>query len=756
MAVIVCAARPAPGRTVWHVDDGAAAGGDGKTWATAFPELREALVSARAGDEIRVAGGTYRPDYDPAAGRHTGDRGATFELPDGVAVLGGYAGLDAPADPDRRDPALHATVLSGDLAGDDGPDFAGNSENSFHVVTASAAGPSSRLDGLTITAGNADGEDAPATCFGGPDSGAPCSPDAGCPGAPCVSLDSVGAGLICFAGSPVVTRCRIVDNFAAFQGAGMMLKSGSDLLIADCLFAGNRALDNGGAMYMGGSSPAILRCTFEGNSAARYAGAICHRDLSNSLIVDCRFIANTAAEEAETGGGAIVDASSSPMFVECAFEHNVSFMGRAGALYNKFGFDPDLGGSNPLLVECTFTDNTAMTGGAVYNEESGPTLSRCAFRGNDATAGEGGGAIWNAGGGPTIEDCTFVDNAGFNGGGVYNGNHSRAMIARSVFRGNRAVNDNGGGISNVESDVLIAGCTFSGNSATGEGFVVGGGVSNYLSSPTVTGCVFEGNTAGFGGGGLYNENAGSGGATVTRCAFLGNAAPNGGGIYNFLSSPLISDCLIAGNDATGRGGGVDSDFDSSPLIRHCTIVGNHAGSGGGMNNDNVLGSVTVWQCIVWGNAPDQIADDTGTPSEVAFSDVEGGWGGPGEENMDRTPGFHDPGAGDWRLVAGSPCVDAGDPAYLPGAGARDLAGNVRVAPGSVKGPARADMGAYELQPACPGDLDGDGRVGIGDLLVVLGAWGRAARADRAADLDGDGSVGDPDLVILLGSWGFCS
>ena len=35
-----------------------------------------------------------------------------------------------------------------------------------------------------------------------------------------------------------------------------------------------------------------------------------------------------------------------------------------------------------------------------------------------------------------------------------------------------------------------------------------------------------------------------------------------------------------------------------------------------------------------------------------------------------------------------------------------------------------DMGAYEFQPpACPGDTDGDGTVGILDFLTVLGTWG---------------------------------
>ncbi len=59
----------------------------------------------------------------------------------------------------------------------------------------------------------------------------------------------------------------------------------------------------------------------------------------------------------------------------------------------------------------------------------------------------------------------------------------------------------------------------------------------------------------------------------------------------------------------------------------------------------------------------------------------------------------------------------------------------------------------EIQPM-PGDLDGDGQVGVKDLLILLGDWGPCPlKGDCPADLDGDGSVGVKDLLILLGNWG---
>ncbi len=67
--------------------------------------------------------------------------------------------------------------------------------------------------------------------------------------------------------------------------------------------------------------------------------------------------------------------------------------------------------------------------------------------------------------------------------------------------------------------------------------------------------------------------------------------------------------------------------------------------------------------------------------------------------------------------------------------------------------ANSVMLTYE-GPAKPGDLNGDGSVGVPDLLLLLGLWGQCVDVrDCPADLDGDGSVGVPDLLLLLANWG---
>jgi hypothetical protein len=57
-------------------------------------------------------------------------------------------------------------------------------------------------------------------------------------------------------------------------------------------------------------------------------------------------------------------------------------------------------------------------------------------------------------------------------------------------------------------------------------------------------------------------------------------------------------------------------------------------------------------------------------------------------------------------------------------------------------------------PSFPGDLNGDGFVGIADLNIVLGAWNQNVTPGDglAGDPSGDGFVGIADLNTVLGDW----
>ena len=53
---------------------------------------------------------------------------------------------------------------------------------------------------------------------------------------------------------------------------------------------------------------------------------------------------------------------------------------------------------------------------------------------------------------------------------------------------------------------------------------------------------------------------------------------------------------------------------------------------------------------------------------------------------------------------------------------------------------------------CPPDIDGDGIVGVSDVLALIAGWGGN---DPTHDLDGNGIVGVGDILIMIGAWGPC-
>lgn len=55
----------------------------------------------------------------------------------------------------------------------------------------------------------------------------------------------------------------------------------------------------------------------------------------------------------------------------------------------------------------------------------------------------------------------------------------------------------------------------------------------------------------------------------------------------------------------------------------------------------------------------------------------------------------------------------------------------------------------DVETPCSGDLDGNGTIGLGDLLLIIAGWGQPG----PGDLDGSGAVGVNDLLIILQQYG---
>ena len=73
----------------------------------------------------------------------------------------------------------------------------------------------------------------------------------------------------------------------------------------------------------------------------------------------------------------------------------------------------------------------------------------------------------------------------------------------------------------------------------------------------------------------------------------------------------------------------------------------------------------------------------------------------------------------------------------------------------IAGTGWADQGGNTIEEdceSCTGDIDGNGLVGIDDLLALLNYWGMV---NSVTDLNEDGFTDIKDLLILIGAWGFC-
>jgi Right handed beta helix region len=292
-----------------------------------------------------------------------------------------------------------------------------------------------------------------------------------------------------------------------------------------------------------------------------------------------------------------------------------------------------------------------------------------------------------------------------------------AVLDGFVIRGGNSNgtgnNDTGGGILCLNgASPTIRNCRFVNNSST-----FGGGAA-YINNatPSFTDCTFEDNLGGSFGGAI--DIATGGPVRFERCVFRGNSAARAGALEIFATDGVVlTGCLFTGNTSTGSGGGGALWIGSggTTVLNGCTIVANSATAQtvGGLRDQGAT-AVNVSDSIFWdnqGSAGGQGPNNQVSPSvNVTYSIVEGGFAGAGNLNAD--PLFVNSPGGDFRLLAGSPAIDAGDNTSVPTGVDYDLG----IGPRFVDDPATldsgngvaplVDMGAFEFS------------IGVADLYCV--------------------------------------
>lgn len=250
-----------------------------------------ALASARPGDRVLVAAGTYR------------EHG--LAMPEGVILTGTGAKPDA-------------VVIDGQGAG--------------RLLTCENFLRTSEIRNLTFTGGLAAG----ATVYDG-SGGAILINHAEVTIADCVFTGNAavrnGGAVWIFEASPTLTRCVFDDNTAFAGGGGVDCTLNASPNLQNCRFVNNQADWGAGLSCRDNSSPVILSSIFVGNVTAGShgygGGAFCDLD-SEPTFYACTFNGN----EARYGGALANFADSGASLVRCTVVANRALWRGAG-LYSS-------------------------------------------------------------------------------------------------------------------------------------------------------------------------------------------------------------------------------------------------------------------------------------------------------------------------------------------------------------------------------------------------------------------------------------
>lgn len=444
-----------------------------------------------------------------------------------------------------------------------------------------------------------------------------------------------------------------------------------------------------------------------------------------------------------------------------------------GAFYNRARMDNAI--ATMSLASMNINGNTVVSnavmladgiaaGGGIYNEAGVVSASAPSAQANLSVIGGGlqsntvdandggevnalGAAIANVGDyGHTAVDVSDLlasdnhasgdsdDTVSALGGAIYNrvnplSTLSRLSILRTTVRGNRL--DAAGGMAFASR---------------------GGGLYSDGIAVTVRDSTFSGNDAGDAGngGGIYARRT----LDVVNSTLSGNEARAGGGLYVHSGTATLFNATVADNSVTLGGGGVMADVGANVTLLNTLVAKNLLLVVNGSPSPNdVSGAFNVTSSYNW------IGSGTGSTGIVdgASGNRVGVVGKPLEPFIG--PLANNGGFTETHLLFPiSPLIDAGQPQFDPNgfvpALTMDQRRESRVLDGNRDSVARVDIGAVEVRSTLFADLDGDGRVGLADLMVlhrhylVGGTWTYAE-----GDLNGDTVVDRTDLAMLVDHWG---
>lgn len=521
---------------------------DGLSWATAKKTVSAGLSTAKSGDQVWVAAGTYTDN---------------ITLKAGVALYGGFAGNEALLE--QRHWITNATILDGNQTGS--------------VVTApSGATTTTRIDGFTIR--NGIGTALGSNRYGG---GIFCDKSS-----PMISNNKIvrnalptgyGGGIYCSNASPVIMNNIIADNSVTSIGGGILCFSSSPQIINNTI-VGNTADSNGGGIYsLNMSSPTIINNIIALNSSGIYDTATVTGTRRNNCVF------NPGGYNYSGYAPGVSDITTNPYMLAPQFGEPHLLRGSpcidsgddAAVPAESLDIDGqpriqnghvDIGADEYNGTEPSYTPNIIRVSlsGNDLNDGSSWSLSKRTIQAGIDTASTIGAEIWVAAG--TYNEMIVLKSHAYLYGGFSGTEQSRDhrnwKDHPTILDGNSS-----GSVVSITSvpcylSAAIDGFTIQngiGTLLTGSRY--GGGIYCTSSSPLITNNIITGNNASTSGAGIYCKSAYP---LIANNILRGN---DGDGIYCTSSSPMIANNAIISNWS-----GISCFFSSAPMVINNTIKSN--------------------------------------------------------------------------------------------------------------------------------------------------------------------------------------
>jgi len=352
----------------------------------------------------------------------------------------------------------------------------------------------------------------------------------------------------------------------------------------------------------------------------RMGGGMCVSQAGPALTISHTVFSRNAARQG--GGGLSVSSGTSFRISECRmadntaesvaalsaavdslFVEDVDFVANSNSLYGALLYG---GADTAVVVGCTFRDHVVSVGSIVGGMGRRTTFEDCSFQGNRVVPGTSSAIV------------------SFRAEVHKERDHTSPELS-FIFIDDRPI-----------SRQLMKGCTFRDNA--GPLVTVDG---DSLCHVSIESCRFESNSSG------------------TIFDLRGRSSPEGFPITRMRPYIGIRNTVVADNDFSGSSGVAASI--ANVEMTNCTLARNRWQTGGRPGSSGALmswGAGGVVNSLIWGNTVDQAVN---SGADIRYSLVQGGLAGIG--NLDADPMFADTLAGDYSLLPGSPCIDAGDPSF---------------------------------------------------------------------------------------------